>query len=166
MNKKKIVVVDDDIDVITMLQMILEKENYEVYPVTNKIDGMKKVREVKPDLAFLDVMMTTPFEGFEMGEELRKDPELKNIPFLILTSIDVLVTTNPDVQSMAREFRKKDGYRELQVLLVKDIVSEKAGIDYLTESGRTVWFPVDGFISKPVEGKKIISAVKKILEKS
>jgi CheY-like chemotaxis protein len=165
MNKKKIVIVDDDIDVISMLKVILEKENYEVYPVSNKVDGMKKIREVKPDLAFLDVMMTTPFEGFEMGEELRSDPELKDIPFLILTSIDVLITTNPDVQTMAREFRKKEGYRELQVLLVKDIVTEKAGIDYLTEKGRTVWFPVDGFISKPVEAKKIISAVKKIFDK-
>jgi len=162
---KKIVIVDDDIDVITMLKVILEKENYEVYPESNKIDGMKRIREVKPDLAFLDVMMTTPFEGFEMGEELRKDPELKNIPFLILTSIDVLITTKPDVQAMAREFRKNAGYKELQVLLVKDIVTEKAGIDYLTEDGRTVWFPVDGFISKPVEAKKIISAVKKVFEK-
>lgn len=165
MEKKKIVIVDDDIDVITMLEAILKKENYEVYPVFNKVDGIKKIREVKPDLAFLDVMMTTPYEGFELGQELKNDPDLKNVPFLILTSIDVLITTKPEVQAMAREFRKNAGYKELHVLLVKDIVTEKAGIDYLTEDGRTVWFPVDGFISKPVESKKIIAAVNKVFNK-
>jgi len=163
MEQKKILIVDDDIDVITILQAILQKENYQVIAAANKEEGMKLIRNEKPDLAILDVMMTTPYEGFEMGEELRNDPELKNIPFLILTSIDVLITTKPDVQAMAREFRRNPGYKELQVLLVKDIVTEKAGIDYLTDDGRTVWFPVDGFISKPVEAKKIIPAVNKIL---
>jgi len=108
-------------------------------------------------------MMTTPFEGFEMGEELRKDPDLRTMPFLILTSIDVLITTKPDVQAMAREFRKQPGYKELQVLLVKDIHTEKAGIDYMTNDGRNVWVPVDGFISKPVEAQKILQAVKRII---
>jgi len=164
MEKKKILLVDDDIDVITILQAILQKENYNIVAAANKAEGMKLIRDEKPDLAILDVMMTTPYEGFEMGEELRNDAELKNIPFLILTSIDVLITTKPDVQAMAREFRRNPGYKELQVLLVKDIVTEKAGIDYLADDGRTVWFPVDGFISKPVEAKKILPAVKKILD--
>jgi CheY-like chemotaxis protein len=164
MEKKKILLVDDDIDVTTILQAILKKENYEVITAMNKKDGMKLMRQSKPDLAILDVMMTTPYEGFEMAEELRDDPALQNIPFLILTSIDVLITTKPDVQAMAHEFRKQTGYKELQVLLVKDIVTEKAGIDYLSNDGRSVWFPVDGFISKPVEAKKILPAVKKILE--
>ena len=164
MEKKKILLVDDDIDVITILQAILQKENYQVVAAANKAEGMKLIRDEKPDLAILDVMMTTPYEGFEMGEELRNDAQLKNIPFLILTSIDVLITTKPDVQAMAREFRRNPGYKELQVLLVKDIVTEKAGIDYLAEDGRTVWFPVDGFLSKPVEAKKILPAVKKILD--
>jgi CheY-like chemotaxis protein len=164
MEKKKILLVDDDIDVTTILQAILKKENYEVITAMNKKDGMKLMRQSKPDLAILDVMMTTPYVGFEMAEELRDDPALQNIPFLILTSIDVLITTKPDVQAMAHEFRKQTGYKELQVLLVKDIVTEKAGIDYLSNDGRSVWFPVDGFISKPVEAKKILPAVKKILE--
>lgn len=163
MNTKKIVIVDDDIDVITVLEAILKKEGYQVATAMNKTEGMEKIRTEKPDLAILDVMMTTPFEGFEMGEELRKDPVLSTMPFLILTSIDVLITTKPDVQAMAREFRKQPGYKELQVLLVKDIHTEKAGIDYITNEGRNVWFPVDGFIRKPVEAKKIIPAIQRLL---
>jgi hypothetical protein len=80
------------------------------------------------------------------------------------TSIDVLTTTKPDVQAMAREFRKSPGFKDLHVILVKDINTDSAGVDYLAEDGTSVWFPVDGFIKKPVEAKKVIPEVKRILE--
>ncbi len=79
------------------------------------------------------------------------------------TSIEVLTTTKPDVQAMAREFRKNPGFKELHVILIKDIVTGKAGVDYLTEDGRTIWFPVDGFVRKPVDAKKIVPEINRIL---
>lgn len=115
---------------------------------------MKKIREENPDLAILDVIMTTHYEGFELAKEITDDPELRNMPILMQTSIDVLTTTKPDVQAMAREFRKNPGFKDLHVLLVKDINTGKAGVDYLSEDGKNIWFPVDGFIRKPVDSKK------------
>ena len=59
METKKILIVDDDIDVITIIETILKKEGYTVISANDKKEGMKKIREEKPDLAILDVMMTT-----------------------------------------------------------------------------------------------------------
>ena len=125
---------------------------------------MKKMKEEKPDLAILDVMMTTHYEGFELAKEINDDPSLQNTPILMLTSIDAMITTKPDIQAMAREFRKNPGFKDLHVLLVKDIVSGKAGIDYLSEKGDSIWFPVNGFIRKPIESGKILPEIEKILK--
>ena len=164
MESKKILIVDDDIDVITIIETILKKEGFNVISATNKVDGMQKIKEEKPDLAILDVMMTTHYEGFELAKELTDDQQLKKMPVLMQTSIDILTTTKPDVQSMAREFRKNPGFKELHVLLVKDINTGKAGVDYLSEDGNSIWFPVDGFLRKPVDANKVVPEIKKILK--
>jgi hypothetical protein len=107
--------------------------------------------------------MTTHFEGFEMAREILETPEFKNLPFLIQTSIDILTTTKASVQDMAREFRKDPNYKDLQVLLVKNVTDGSAGIDYRTENGESVWFPVHGFVRKPVDAARILPEVKRLL---
>ncbi|PKP01682.1 MAG: hypothetical protein CVU11_14410 [Bacteroidetes bacterium HGW-Bacteroidetes-6] len=163
METKKVLIVDDDIDVITIIETILKNEGFTVISANDKKEGMKKIREEKPDLAILDVMMTTQYEGFELAKEINDDAELSKMPVLMQTSIDILTTTKPDVQAMAREFRKNPGFKDLHVILVKDINTEKAGVDYLSEDGRSIWFPVDGFVRKPVDAKKIVPEIKRIL---
>lgn len=165
METKKILIVDDDIDVITVVTAILKTEGYEVISANDKIQGIKKAWTEKPDLAILDVMMTTHFEGFEMAKELSENPEFKHMPVLMQSSIDILTTTKASVQEMAREFRKDPSYRELDVLLIKDVVSGNAGIDYKSEEGPSIWLNVDGFLRKPIEAEKLVSAVKALLEK-
>ena len=61
---------------------------------------------------------------------------------------------------MAREFRKNPEYKEVQVILLKDINSGKAGVDYRSEDGKSIWFPVDGFLKKPVDAKKLFLKLK------
>ncbi len=163
MEKKRILLVDDDPDIILTLKSILEKEGYEIQSANNKKEGLAKVSTIKPDMIILDVMMTTHHEGFEMNKELRQNPEYRNIPILMLTSIDVLITSNADIQGMAREYRKDPSHKELNVLLIKDNVTGEAGIDYKSDEGKSVWVPVDGFLRKPVEAGKIIPQVQKIL---
>ncbi len=159
--KKKILLVDDDIDIITVLKAILTKEGYEVVSANNKKEGLEMLRSERPNLAILDVMMTTHYEGFEMAQEILNNPEFKDIPFLIQSSIDILVTSKASVQEMAREYRKDPNFKDLQVILVKNITDGSAGIDYKGEDGQTYWFPVRGFIRKPVDGPKIIEEVTK-----
>ena len=160
---KKILLVDDDIDIITVSQSILEKEGYTVISANNKKEALEKIKSEKPDLAVLDVMMTTQFEGFELAKELSENPEIKGIPYLMMTSVEVLVTTNSSVQEMAREFRKNPKFKDLEVLLVKDIYNGSAGVDYCSGDGRSIWFPVGGFLNKPVDSKKLVPEVKRLL---
>lgn len=143
MKAQKILIVDDDIDVINVLTTILENEGYEVLSAFDKKEGLKLAHNEKPDMAILDVMMTTHYEGFELAKELSEDEALKKIPVLMQTSIDVLETTKESVREMAREFRSDARYRELQVILLRDVISGKAGVDYRAKDGRSIWLPVD-----------------------
>ena len=81
------------------------------------------------------------------------------------TSIEVFTTTKESVREMAREFRQDPKYKELQVILMKDIVSGKAGVDYRTDDGKNTWVPVDGFLKKPVDSKKLLPEIKTLLGK-
>jgi CheY-like chemotaxis protein len=165
MNKQKILIVDDDIDIINVISTILQNEGYEVISANDKKEGIELAKKEKPDLAILDVMMTTHYEGFEMAEELLNDPIFKDMPILMQTSIEVLTTTKGSVMEMAKEFRKDPKYSELQVILLRDIISGKAGIDYRTLDGRSIWLPVDGFLRKPVDSKKLLPEITKLIGK-
>ncbi len=83
----KILVVDDDSDLVAAISTVLEDKGYEVSTASNKEEGMAKIKEIKPDLAILDVMMTTWQDGFEMAREVKSDEGLKNIPILMLTGV-------------------------------------------------------------------------------
>jgi len=163
MNVKKILVVDDDVDIINAISTILKSEGYFVITANDKKEGLKLAKASVPDLAILDVMMTTHYEGFELAEDLVNDPVCKNIPILMHTSIEVLITSETSVRDMAREFRQDPKYRELQVILLKNIDSGEAGIDYRTEDGKAVWVPVSGFLKKPVEPGKLLQEIKSLL---
>ena len=85
MKDAKIVVVDDDQDIRDSLQAILEGNQFTVTTAANKTEGLATIKDVKPDLAILDVMMETWQDGFEMARELKKDDEFKSMPILMLT---------------------------------------------------------------------------------
>ena len=87
MENVKILIADDDQDIRDSLQAILEARQYNVVTAADKEEGMEKVKTEKPDLLILDVMMSTWQDGFEMSRELKNDPQLKNIPILMLTGI-------------------------------------------------------------------------------
>lgn len=163
MNRKKILIVDDDADVLDALCSILETEGYKVITSDNKKEALKLAKAALPDLAILDVMMATRYEGFELAKDLVNDAECKNMPILMYTSIEVFSTNDADAGDMASQFRHDPHFRELQVILVKDHVTGKAGIDYRNEDGKTVWVPVSGFLKKPVEPKNLIKEVKSLL---
>jgi CheY-like chemotaxis protein len=87
MRSPKILIVDDDLDHTKSIQTILESKDYNVVTASNRNEGMEKAKLEKPDLFILDVMMSTWHDGFEMSRELKKDPQFKDIPILILTAV-------------------------------------------------------------------------------
>jgi CheY-like chemotaxis protein len=88
MAKATILVVDDDEDIRLAVQALLESRDYNVETAATKEEGLEKFTSVKPDLAILDVMMVSWQDGFELARELKKDPELKNVPILMLTGVE------------------------------------------------------------------------------
>lgn len=87
MENAKILIADDDPDIRDSLRAILESRQYTVITAADREEGMEKIKTEEPDLLILDVMMTTWDDGFEMSRELKNDPQLKNIPILMLTGI-------------------------------------------------------------------------------
>ncbi len=87
MENTKILIVEDDPDFTKALKVTLESEQYTVDTAADRTEGMEKIRNDKPDLVILDVMMSTWSDGFEMSRELKKDPQYKDIPILILTAV-------------------------------------------------------------------------------
>jgi CheY-like chemotaxis protein len=81
----KILLVDDDKDFVEATKIVLESKPYQVVTAYNGDEGIAKAREEKPDLIILDIIMPIK-SGFSAAEELKKDPELKNIPVIMLTS--------------------------------------------------------------------------------
>jgi len=84
--RKKILVVDDEPDVITFLGTLLRKNGYEVCEACDGVEGMKKVIEEKPDLVCLDLLMPEK-TGIKMYREMKKDEQLKNVRVIMVTGI-------------------------------------------------------------------------------
>jgi len=88
MEPRKILVVDDDVDLCDSLKAILEGAGYAASTASNRAEGMAKMKAERPDLLVLDVMMETWHDGFEMSRELKKDQNLCHTPILMLTSVE------------------------------------------------------------------------------
>jgi CheY-like chemotaxis protein len=83
----RILVVDDDPDFVEIIRTILLTENYEVDTAANGNQALAKVRAGKPDLILLDIMMSTILDGVSVSQELHEDPELREIPVIMISSI-------------------------------------------------------------------------------
>jgi DNA-binding response OmpR family regulator len=90
MEKRRILIVDDDVDLSDSLRVIFEHAGYDALTAGSRLEGMEKIRTEQPDLIILDVMMETWQDGFEMSRDLKGDPQLKGTPILMLTSIEEL----------------------------------------------------------------------------
>ena len=83
----KILVVDDDPDFVLNSRAILEAEGYEVIDACNGSQALPLMRRERPDLILLDVMMSTTLEGLEVCREVRSDPDLQDVPIIMISSI-------------------------------------------------------------------------------
>src|SRR5665647_2337379 len=90
----KILIVDDDPDIVDAGRLVLEREGYQVESASNRAEGMKAVDEVKPDLLILDIMMEEPDDGLRMAREIRKGGN--GPPIIMLTSVNAALGLNMD----------------------------------------------------------------------
>lgn len=83
--RAKILLVDDDPDFVEATKAVLESQPYEVITALSGKAGLQKAREEKPDLVLLDIIMPG-VDGFQVCQQLKKDPQLAEIPVIMITS--------------------------------------------------------------------------------
>ena len=84
---KTILFVEDEPTLQKLVGSFLEKEGYQVISTLDGEAGFKLAKRMKPDLILLDLILPKK-DGFEVLEEIKKDPEIKNIPVIILTNLE------------------------------------------------------------------------------
>lgn len=92
-DKELILVVDDDPDLVDMVATKLEANNYRIAKAYDGLQALEKIKQEKPVMVILDVMMPNK-DGYSTCEEIKKDPKFKDIAVVLLTAVvDNLPTT-------------------------------------------------------------------------
>jgi CheY-like chemotaxis protein len=131
-SKKRILLVDDDVDFLEINKAALVAAGYDVVMAHDSKEGLKLASAGGVDAAILDVMMTTPDEGFELARAMRKNERTARIPLIMLTSVNAVHEAKGQI------FRLGDQDRD------------------------DMFLPVDKFIDKPVKADALVAVVREL----
>ncbi len=92
MDKKRVLVVDDEPDFALLVQGNLQKEGFDVDVAYNGMEGLEKIKQNPPDAVVLDVMMPE-MDGYEVCAQMKKDERFADIAILMLTAVADHVTS-------------------------------------------------------------------------
>jgi CheY-like chemotaxis protein len=87
MAKKKVLIIDDDVEYVEAIVNLLDAKGYDATSASNGKDGVQKAKAEKPDIILLDVMMTSKSEGFDVARELHGDKTLRATPIIMITGV-------------------------------------------------------------------------------
>ena len=130
---KKILIIDDDPDVILFLETILTDNGYETYQANNGQEGLEVLKETRPDLILLDLMMPIK-SGLSFFRDIKRINEFKDIPVIMVTG--VAGETGIDLE----QFFKRG-------------VKQREGMELRP----------DGYIEKPIDPDRLIEMIKEII---
>ena len=85
--QKKILIIDDDIDLVEAMRITLENAGFRVIDAQDGQKGLEKIENENPDLVLLDVMMETQDEGFHIAYQIRNNEETSDLPIIMLTAV-------------------------------------------------------------------------------
>lgn len=111
---KKVLIIDDDFDLVEAMRITLEAADYEVIDAQDGNKGLEKLRNERPDLVLLDVMMAQIDEGFHVAYKIRNDDSIKDTPIVILTAVGTQTGFHFD-PSKDEDFLPVDAYLEKPV---------------------------------------------------
>lgn len=139
---KKIMIVDDEADVVETVKLILESEGYDTMHAYNGMECLEKLENEEPDLILLDIMMQ-PMNGWEVLRQIKSNEKLKDIPVSMLTVVPLTAENFKDekIESIEnyiiKPFSKKGLLEKVRELLkmeekvgnVAEMLKEKVGED-------------------------------------
>ena len=103
---KKILIADDHPEVVELVRVTLEGGNYEILDASDGKEALEKIRKMNPDLVLLDIIMPK-MDGFEVCRKLKKDPQTKEIPIIMLTAKGQKLDQKKGRQIGARDYINK-----------------------------------------------------------
>jgi DNA-binding response OmpR family regulator len=106
LKKAKILVVDDEKEITDILEAFLSNAGHTVVAENSAVMGLERAKTFKPDMVFLDIMMPQ-MDGYEICNELKKEPATENIPVIFLTGKDTADDQGRGFKSGADMFIKK-----------------------------------------------------------
>jgi len=132
---KKILIVDDDPDIILFLSTVLQDNGYHTMEATNGQEGLEMLKTEHPDLILLDLMMPKK-SGISLLSDLKKDPENRHIPVIMVTGVSG--ETGHDLASFFKHGSTGDQKSNAMI--------------------------PEGYIEKPVDPEKLLEMVTKLLK--
>lgn len=131
--KKKILMIDDDVNLTDVFKVVFETKGYNFSIAHSAAEGLAKIKDINPDLIILDVIMEDFVAGFRVVSELR--------------------TADPNSEYIA--------YSDIPILMLTSVTS-KTTVDFNERVG-TALLPVDAFMEKPVKPVELLEKVKHLL---
>lgn len=83
---KRVLIVEDQTDIRKLIRMTLEFENYEIHEAGTGDCGLRRAREVRPDLVLLDIMMPGAMDGLQVCRLIKSTPELASVKVVLLSA--------------------------------------------------------------------------------
>ena len=127
MSRDKILIIEDDRDIVEMLKYNLEEEGYEIITAQEGMDALKKIHEDNPDVVLLDVNIPG-MNGFELCRLIKEDPNLKDI---IVVMISAVYYSDEDAKKGmamgADAYLRKPISPKLLIEAVDDLLTKRVG---------------------------------------
>jgi two-component system alkaline phosphatase synthesis response regulator PhoP len=106
-DKQHILVVDDDPDLVESISMKLVSNDFRVTKAYDGVEAWERIKEDRPDLVLLDVMMPRK-DGYQVCDEIKKDDQYKDIIVVLLTAVGAAVTTTKYIHFSGRTTLAQD----------------------------------------------------------
>ena len=128
-DRAKVLIIDDDQDMLVAIETLLGLKEFEVLSATNADDGVRLAREQHPDVILLDILLS-PRSGIEVYRELRADPSLRHTKILIVTALKAKIHEDrfaPELEVCweAEDFLDKPVEPESLVERIRELVKDR-----------------------------------------
>lgn len=120
----KILVIEDDEMNLKLVKILLQKEGYEVFAITNAEDGLKKVLEDDFDLILMDIQLPR-MDGLTLTRIIKENPLKRNIPIVALTAFAMKGDKEKAIESGCNGYIEKPIDTQKFILQVRKFLGEK-----------------------------------------
>lgn len=107
--KKKILFIEDERHFQEMLDVVFKAEGFETFSAYNGVDGVRMAEEERPDIILSDLVLPKK-DGFNVINELKNNPNISNIPIIILTNLEESQNIEKVISSGAKMYLVKSNY--------------------------------------------------------